>query len=131
MYADLASRFPGYVPCGSKHKLNFWLLNDSFAFDIYWHLTWLILGSSSMSPHTCKNPDLTIFTANMADGIHSSEMAQKQAEDTEERDRWTMHQRWWPSLSTWSSVLSSTFFFFFFPILFFFFFFILPILFYF
>lgn len=38
-----------------------------------------------MGPHTCKNPDLTLFTANMAGGIRSSEMTQKQAKDTKKK----------------------------------------------
>lgn len=56
------------------------------------HLTYigiwlgLTLDSSNMSPHTCKNPDLTIFTANMAGGICSREMTQKQAKDTKEKE---------------------------------------------
>ena len=42
--------------------------------------------TTSASLTTQKSSTVWI-TANMADGIHSSEMAQKQAEDTEERDR--------------------------------------------
>lgn len=58
---------------------------------IHLHLTYigiwlgLILGSSNMSPHICKNLDLTVFTANMAGGICRREMTQKQAKDTKEK----------------------------------------------
>lgn len=38
-----------------------------------------------MSPHICKNLDLTVFTANMAGGICRREMTQKQAKDTKEK----------------------------------------------
>lgn len=46
----------------------------------------LILGPSNMIPQTCNNLDLTIFTANMAGDIWSSEMTQKKAKDTKEKE---------------------------------------------
>ena len=40
-----------------------------------------------MIPQICNNLDLTIFTANMAGNIWSSEMTQKQAKDTKEKEQ--------------------------------------------